>query len=164
PFLPPAASSRLPAKSASCCASDSKFPQITPTADSRRPIVDHHTSHNISPPTPVLRAWRPVITPRGVVRMLIPRPPSTRGISVWPTYTRHPGRETRDKFVIAASLLEPYFKYNRSTLCPPSSVALKLERYPSSFRMRAISTFSFDVGTSSFCWRALIALRIRVNK
>src|SRR5947209_1089043 len=30
--------------------------------------------------------------------------------------------------------------------------------------MRAISVFSFDAGTSSFCWRALIALRIRVSK
>src|SRR5690348_9016969 len=30
--------------------------------------------------------------------------------------------------------------------------------------MRAISIFSFEAGTSSFCWRALIALRIRVNK
>ena len=38
--------------------------------------------HSNSPPTPSLRAWRPVITPRGVVRMLIPMPPSTRGISV----------------------------------------------------------------------------------
>ena len=30
--------------------------------------------------------------------------------------------------------------------------------------MRAISIFSFEAGTSSFCWRALTALRIRVNK
>src|SRR5215469_3415097 len=30
--------------------------------------------------------------------------------------------------------------------------------------MRAISIFSFEAGTSSFCWRALTALRMRVNK
>src|SRR5579862_7138281 len=72
--------------------------------------VSYQTSHNSSPPRPCLRAWRPVITPRGVVRMLIPRPPRTRGISVRRTYTRHPGRDTRSTFEIAASLLAPYFR------------------------------------------------------
>src|SRR5205807_10461306 len=97
----------------------------TQHAASLRGRLGYQTSHNISPPTPVLRAWRPVITPLGVVRMLIPNPPSTRGISVWPTYTRHPGRETRVTLVIAASLFEPYFRYSRRTFLPSSSVALK---------------------------------------
>src|SRR5438270_9065418 len=71
---------------------------------------DYHTWHRISPPTPSRRACRPVMTPRGVVRMLIPRPPSTRGTSARPTYTRQPGFETRSTLVIAASLLLLYFK------------------------------------------------------
>src|ERR1035438_6135413 len=34
---------------------------------------------------------------------------------------------------------------------------------PSSFRMRAISAFSLEAGTSTFGWRAWIALRTRVS-
>ena len=37
-----------------------------------------------SPPTPALTASRPVITPRDVVRMLVPRPASTSGTSSRP--------------------------------------------------------------------------------
>src|SRR5579872_686929 len=70
----------------------------------------YQTSHRISPPTPSLRAWRPVMTPRGVVRMLIPMPPSTRGISLRRTYTRHPGLDTRARLEMAASSLLLYFK------------------------------------------------------
>src|SRR5882724_9050218 len=36
--------------------------------------------------------------------------------------------------------------------------------YPSSFRIRATSAFSFEVGISTRAWRALAALRIRVSK
>src|SRR5581483_9008784 len=70
----------------------------------------YHTSHKISPPTPCLRASRPVITPRGVVRMLIPKPPKTRGISLRPTYTRQPGLDTRSTREMALSLLGPYLR------------------------------------------------------
>src|SRR6516225_12227193 len=34
---------------------------------------------------------------------------------------------------------------------------------PSSFRIRAISVFNFEAGTSTFGWRAWIALRTRVS-
>src|SRR6516165_7161777 len=85
----------------------------------------YHTSHRISPPTPSLRAWRPVITPLGVVRMLIPNPPTTRGIWLWPTYTRQPGRDTRLSCEIGEEVSEPYFRYTRNTLRPSSSVDLK---------------------------------------
>src|SRR4029077_15345616 len=37
----------------------------------------YQASQRISPPTLDLRAERPVITPLGVVRMLMPRPPTT---------------------------------------------------------------------------------------
>src|ERR1022692_1909076 len=70
----------------------------------------YHTRQRISPPMCSLCASRPVMTPRGVVKMLIPIPPSTRGMSVCPTYTRQPGRETRSIAEITGELLEPYFK------------------------------------------------------
>ena len=49
-------------------------------------------------------------TPRGVVRMLIPNPPSTRGTSLLPTNTRQPGRETRSMREITGLLPGVYFK------------------------------------------------------
>src|ERR1039457_2283341 len=45
----------------------------------------------------------------------------------------------------------------------PSSATLKLVMYPSSFKMRAISAFSLEAGTSTLGWRAWIALRTRVS-
>ena len=44
----------------------------------------YHTSQSSSPPTPSRRAWRPVITPFGVVMIEMPRPPCTRLISSRP--------------------------------------------------------------------------------
>src|SRR5579864_1199286 len=51
----------------------------------------------------------------------------------------------------------------RMTLWPSSSVGLKFEMYPSSFRMRAISSFSREAGTSTFWCRAWSAFRTRVS-
>jgi hypothetical protein len=51
--------------------------------------------HRTSPPTPALTAARPVMTPRDVVRMLVPSPASTSGTSARPKYTRRPGRLMR---------------------------------------------------------------------
>src|SRR5882672_7564530 len=52
------------------------------------PIRDICVSYQIlqstSPPTPALTAALPVITPRDVVRMLVPRPASTSGTSSLP--------------------------------------------------------------------------------
>src|SRR5580704_15589945 len=45
----------------------------------------------------------------------------------------------------------------------PSSATLKLVMKPSSLRIRAISVFSLEAGTSTLGWRALIALRTRVS-
>ena len=44
----------------------------------------YQTLQSTSPPTPAFLAARPVITPREVVRMLVPRPPSTVGTSSTP--------------------------------------------------------------------------------
>ena len=64
---------------------------------SSRPACEplYHTLQSTSPPTPAFLAARPVITPRDVVRMLVPRPPSTVGTSSTPRYTRRPGRLIR---------------------------------------------------------------------
>src|SRR5262245_41649710 len=70
----------------------------------------YHTWHKISPPTPSLRADDPVITPRGVVMILIPKPPNTRGTSFDPTYTRQPGRETRSMRVITGTFPGVYLR------------------------------------------------------
>ena len=51
------------------------------------PILDmssHHTLQRTSPPTPAFTAARPVMTPRDVVRMLVPSPASTSGTSSLP--------------------------------------------------------------------------------
>src|SRR6266513_5263053 len=45
----------------------------------------------------------------------------------------------------------------------PSPLTTKLLMYPSSFRMRAISSLSFEAGISTRECFAAIALRIRVN-
>src|SRR5438270_272880 len=45
----------------------------------------------------------------------------------------------------------------------PSSATLKLVMKPSSFKIRAISVFSLEAGTSTLGWRAWIAFRTRVS-
>src|SRR6267154_5987886 len=58
-----------------------------------------------------------------------------------------------------------YFKNTRSILRVLfSSTSLKVEMYPSSFKMRAISVFSFETGTSTRWCLAAAALRMRVRK
>src|SRR5258707_7844623 len=44
----------------------------------------YQTSHKSSPPIFALRAARPLIKPFGVVRMLMPKPPTTERISIKP--------------------------------------------------------------------------------
>src|SRR5688500_5609640 len=75
----------------------------------------HHTLQRTSPPTPARAAARPVITPREVVRMLVPSPPSTGGTSVLRKYTRRPGRLIRSTPVITFSPCGPYFRQIRTT-------------------------------------------------
>src|SRR5580693_8789728 len=72
--------------------------------------IDYQSWHRTSPPTRSLRAELPVMTPRAVVKILMPRPPSTLGTSWLPTYTRHPGRETRSILEITGRLPGVYFR------------------------------------------------------
>src|SRR3954447_11898310 len=82
-----------------------------------RAATGHHTLQSTSPPTPAFTASRPVMTPREVVRMLVPRPASTSGTSSRPKYTRRPGRLTRWIPVITRSPRGPYFRTIRSVGC-----------------------------------------------
>src|SRR5258708_4771368 len=76
----------------------------------RGPRRAYQTWQRTSPPTPSLRADFPVMTPRGVVSILIPSPPSTRGTLLVPTYTRQPGRDTRSIREITGTLPGEYFR------------------------------------------------------
>ncbi len=57
-----------------------------------------------------------------------------------------------------------YRRNTRSVFLPFSSTTLKFARYPSSFRIRAISTFSFDEGKSTRGCLARAPFRIRVKR
>ena len=78
--------------------------------NSRHKLPRYHNWQSTSPPTRSLRAELPVMTPRAVVKILMPRPPSTLGTSWLPTYTRHPGRETRSILEITGRLPGVYFR------------------------------------------------------
>src|SRR5437867_7655260 len=62
-----------------------------PIRDIRFAPADHQTLQSNSPPTPTLTASQPVITPRDVVKMLVPCPDCTSGTSSRPKHTRRPG-------------------------------------------------------------------------
>ena len=64
---------------------------------------------------PARMAARPVMTPREVVRMLVPSPPSTGGTSVLREYTRRPGRLMRSTPLSTFSPFGPYFRTIRMT-------------------------------------------------
>src|SRR5439155_23941516 len=58
-------------------------------------ISCYQTYASTSPPRPWRSACRPLMTPSLVLRITIPSPPRTRGISVLRAYTRRPGRLIR---------------------------------------------------------------------
>ena len=59
---------------------------LTPlsTVDCQLLTTNYQILQSTSPPTPAFTASRPVITPRDVVRMLVPNPASTSGTSSRP--------------------------------------------------------------------------------
>src|SRR5580700_4713373 len=83
---------------------------FTATRRRQKRCKSYQTWQRTSPPTPSLRALDPVITPRGVVKILIPNPPRTRGTALDPTYTRQPGRETRSIREITGRLPGVYLR------------------------------------------------------
>src|SRR5271154_6920880 len=82
---------------------------LFPTRDIIHLLARYHSWHRTSPPTRSLRAEWPVMTPRGVVRMLMPKPPKTLGTSRLATYTRQPGLDTRSIREITGTLPGVYF-------------------------------------------------------
>ena len=69
-----------------------------------------------SPPTPAFTAARPVITPRDVVRMLVPSPPARPAHRRGRSRRGGPGRLMRWTPVISFSPCGPYFRNRRSVL------------------------------------------------
>src|SRR5205823_1731308 len=69
----------------------------------------HQIKSRTSPPNPFLSASRPVMTPDDVETIAMPRPPSTRGISVLRAYTRRPGLLMRRMPETAEILPPTYF-------------------------------------------------------
>src|SRR5450756_1104060 len=61
------------------------------------------------------------------------------------------------------ALPSTYLRWSVMTGCTPSRPSLKEAMKPSSTRMRAISRFTLDVGTTTSRWCARDALRIRVS-
>src|ERR1700704_272665 len=60
--------------------------------------------------------------------------------------------------------LPTYLRYTRSVPCLLSSMIRKFLMNPSSFRISAIRSLSFDDGMSTFSCSARLALRMRVRK
>src|SRR6476646_9350468 len=76
---------------------------------------------------------------------------------------RRPGLATRLRPESTRSRPRPYFSSTTSVGWVPSSETWKSRMYPSSLRMRAIWTFSLELGISAVSCSALLALRMRVS-
>src|SRR6187397_2824761 len=98
-----------------------------------------------------------------VLTMTMPRPPSTRGMSVLRAYTRRPGFEIRFRPETTGTLPSTYLRVRRRTAVGPSCSSLTSAMKPSATRMRAISRLVRDAGTTTSVWRARDAFRTRVS-
>src|SRR5829696_10452995 len=98
-----------------------------------------------------------------VLTMTMPRPPSTRGMSVLRAYTRRPGLLIRFRPETTGTLPSTYLRVRRSTVAGPSCSSLTSAMKPSSLRMRAISRLVRDAGTTTSVCRAREAFLTRVS-
>src|SRR6476646_2670986 len=98
-----------------------------------------------------------------VLTMTMPRPPRTRGMSVLRAYTRRPGLLIRLRPDTTGTFPSTYLRVMRRTAVGPSRSSVTAAMKPSSLRMRAISRFVRDAGTTTSVWRARDALRTRVS-
>src|SRR6185503_12528239 len=133
----------------------------------RRPIRDissaYQTYARTSPPSWACRACWPVMMPLLVLTMTMPRPPSTRGLSALRAYTRRQGLLMRLRPDTTGTLPSTYLRVRRRTVAGPSCSSCTSAMKPSSLRMRAISRFVRDAGTTTSVWRAREAFRTRVS-
>src|SRR5215213_526681 len=98
-----------------------------------------------------------------VLTMTMPRPPSTRGMSVLRAYTRRPGLLIRFRPETTGTLPSTYLRVRRSTVAGPSCSSRTSAMKPSSLRMRAISRLVRDAGTTTSVCRARDAFLTRVS-
>src|SRR5215208_5560375 len=92
-----------------------------PPADTRhRWRLPYQTRQRSSPPVRAWRACRSLISPRDVLRIAMPSPLRTRGISATPTYLRRPGAETRLSSRITGWPPWAYLRTTRRILRPSS--------------------------------------------
>src|SRR5579864_4306720 len=96
--------------------------------------------------------------------MATPSPPSTRGSSSLPAYTRSPGLLTRRSPLSARPLGVDAFRVMESTVRGASPLTSYDSTKPSSWSTRATSTFIFEAGRSTLWWCAVPALRMRVSR
>src|SRR5512147_3001702 len=90
-------------------------------------------------------------------------PPSTRVMSVLRAYTRRPGLLIRLRPETTGTFPSTYLRVMRRTAVGPSCSSVTSAMKPSSLRMRAISRFVRDAGTTTSVWRARDAFRTRVS-
>src|SRR5512132_1999519 len=98
-----------------------------------------------------------------VLTMTMPSPPRTRGMSVLRAYTRRPGLLIRFSPDTTGTLPSTYLRVRRRTSVGPSCSSRTPAMKPSSTRIRAISRFVRDAGTTTSVWRAREAFRTRVS-
>src|SRR5262245_7916990 len=98
-----------------------------------------------------------------VLTMTMPRPPRTRGMSVLRAYTRRPGLLIRFRPETTGTFPSTYLRVRRRTAVGPSCSSCTSAMKPSSLRMRAISRFVREAGTTTSVWRARDAFRTRVS-
>src|SRR5215211_3751240 len=98
-----------------------------------------------------------------VLTMTMPRPPSTRGMSVLRAYTRRPGLLIRLSPETTGTLPSTYLRVRRSTVAGPSCSSRTSAMKPSSLRMRAISRLVREAGTTTSVCRARDAFLTRVS-
>src|SRR3954453_15208686 len=136
------------------------------TVMGRRPIRDmaaYQMYARISPPSWACLAWLPVMIPLEGETITMPRPPSTRGMSVFCAYTRRPGLLIRLRPETTGTLPSTYLSSIRSIWDGPARSSRTSAMKPSSLRMRAISRFVREAGTTTSVGRARYALRTRVT-
>src|SRR5664279_527421 len=95
--------------------------------------------------------------------MCIRDSPSTLGISVLRAYTRRPGLLMRFSPETTGAFPSTYLRVTRNTGWTPSRSSRTSAMKPSCKRIRAISRFVREAGTTTSVCRARDALRMRVS-
>src|SRR6476659_9783725 len=98
-----------------------------------------------------------------VLKMTMPSPPRTRGMSVLRAYTRRPGLLMRFSPETTGTFPSTYLRVMRRLAVGPACSSLTSAMKPPALRMRAISRLVRDAGTTTSVCRARDAFRTRVS-